>query len=188
MEKPNIVVDVDGVILDFNALFTDWWNKKYSEEHDYVLPKNPKTWDYDWTKDIKILKDTMTEFIDSDPIFGIIHEEFPLLLAELGKKYKINIVTAYHREDSRKKNLEIFDIKYDEIYFANNTNKVEIIKSLNPVMIFEDSPIHVNNLANENAEYDIYVPTMWNYTQSVLELPKVIPYHDIHDLSRKILV
>jgi len=188
MNKSNIIIDVDGVILDFNAGFTKWWNDKYSSTYNYVLPYNPNTWDYDWPHEISILKNTMKEYIDSDPIFNIIDEKIPILINELSKNYKIIIVTAYHRRESRIKNLELFCIKYDDIHFTQNTNKVEIIKSLNPVMILEDCPLHIKDLADENAEYDIYVPAMWNYTMEVHDMPKVILYFDLSDLGRKILV
>lgn len=184
MSKPIIVIDVDGVLLDFNKSFTVWWNNRYSKLYNFNMAYNPLVWNYGFNNET-ILKNHITEFINTDPFLDIIDNDFPKLINELSKTYEINIITAYHREESRKYNLEKYDIKYDKIYFATNSNKVDVIKSVNPSIIIEDCPLHVNKLINEN-KYKIYVPIFWNYTKEI-ENDKVCKYNSVLDLWNELI-
>lgn len=180
MNKPNIVIDVDGVIFNFGSPFSQWWNEKYSEKHMVTLDSNPDNWDFNFPH----IKKYIDEYINTCPSFPLLFESKPKFIEKLKDKYTIHIVTAYHQQENRIENLAKHDIKYDNIIFTDNDNKVKIIHEIKPEFILEDSPHHITNLSN--LDYKIYTPSMWNYSKHVHNLPGVTSYEDLEDLEKKL--
>ena len=171
--KRNIVIDVDGIILDFSKSFTRYHNSISST----VIAENPQSWNYDTDKKYKnTLHKHITNFINAGPTLELFDDHWPELTGKLQNKYNVNIVTAYRHQQSRIDNLRKYNIKYDNIHFTVNTNKVETICKLNPVYIFEDCPIHVQNLSKKLDDTIIYTPNHWNYVKNIPDAHNIVKY------------
>jgi len=179
MNLEMIVFDVDGVILDFNTKFVEYNNRLHPEK----LLVNPDDWNFGWKDNIEILKGRIINFIDTNPILPILDKYWSLFTKKYKDKYVISIVTAYPNKMNRIENLKIFDIKYDNIYFVSQNDKIKLIKQLNPVYVFEDCPEVIEEL---NIQPDtlkkIYAPKRWNYLRKFKNHDGIILYDKLIDV------
>jgi uncharacterized HAD superfamily protein len=172
-----IVIDVDGVLLNFNRGFTQYYNTKHNKD----LIENPDGWNWGIT-DPEQLTHLFTEikaFIDGSPHLDLIDHRWPQFIRDMRKRHSIIIVTAYHNHHNRRDNLSAHGIEFDEIYFSQNFDKVKMITVLNPDVVIEDCPQHLNALSDAlDPKVKIFVPSMWNYKREIREDAKRITYYD----------
>lgn len=179
--KPVIILDVDGVILDFAAGFRYWWNveKQYRKKYKHVVPPNPSDWHFDFKGDRQVIYLKIAQYINTKPMLSLFDMTIPQSLRELRKHFKIIIVTAYPHRESRIKNLALYGIRmahsnedggedgeYDELHCCYRECKVTKMTSFkNIAFIVEDCPDHVIKLVKQG--YTVYAPSHWNYLQEV---------------------
>lgn len=194
IESPlRIVVDVDGVILNFNRGFVDYYN---TIKGGIEIIENTESWDWGLIGPaLEDLRKHIKEYIDNGPHLEIIDGEWPELMQTIRKnKHYIIIVTAYHNHESRIKNLKHYGIEYDEIHFTDQCDKVEKVLSLKPHIVIEDCPRHVNALSahteQHNMSMKILVPSFWNYVKNWIDPDShnVSFYNDIQKLTRLIFI
>lgn len=184
MEKPIIVLDVDGVILDFIDKFADYHNNVSHVK----LSKNPQDWNFGVNKEYEPqLFKHMKKFIDDGQHLELFEHQWENITGRLMNEYDIRIVTAFHNHESRKENLKKYGIKYHQIHFTNNKEKAEVVAKLNPIAIFEDCPDHINKLSELLPNSIIFVPKYWNYTRHVKDRKNVIMYNDILEIEKDYL-
>lgn len=179
----NIVLDVDGVILDFSTNFINWFNDKFKKEiNDNKYPKlsfdpHKYNFDYDETYPADFF-DQIQEYVDMQPELPLIDKLFPLLTNLLHEKYNVHIISAYPHLDSRIANLNKFGIKYKTIT-CNIHDKLPLIKKLQPLFVIEDHPEMIKQLSSENIK--CYAPLL-NYTTNLSKLPHVQIYTNVSQL------
>jgi hypothetical protein len=163
--KPVIVIDIDGVILDFSKAFADWFNEKHPNyEIDGVrweCPANANDWqfnhpDNDW------ITEKINEFIFLGTLFPLIDRNIPHHLLNLQKNYFIHLVTNYPTKmaPTRVATLLKYGVPYDNITFTDE-HKGELVAKIDPVAVIEDSPKNIRSIVAEG--YHVYVPSYWNY-------------------------
>lgn len=162
-QKPTIIIDIDGVILNFSKSFSDWWNNCYSSS--YIISDNPHDWQFDHPDKNAIYRGIMI-FYKADLDYPLIESEIPEYIQKLQEKYHIHLVTAFPEKykESRIRNLSMYNIPYDEITFANG-HKIDLVKEINPIALIEDSPKNITSFVQNG--YQVYVPNFWNYTKSL---------------------
>jgi len=171
-----IVLDVDGVILDFNTKFVEYNNELYPEK----LSANPSNWNFEWSGNIKILKNRIKDFTNTNPMLPLLDDYWGLFTKKYKKEYHISIVTAYPNRMNRIENLNIFGIEYDDIYFVSQNEKVNLIKKLEPIYVFDDCPDVIESL-----NIQIYAPKKWNYLKKYSNNNNVILYDKLKDIYLK---
>lgn len=178
MEK--VVIDVDGVILNFSLKFCEYYN----ERNDNKILNNPDDWHYG-LQDKKKLGRRIGDFIKTNPILPLLDDNWTSFAENLCKKYDVNIVTAYSNKDNRLNNLKLHGIKYSNIHFTDNTDKIGIVKNLNPKYVFEDNPEHIENLCNVLPNSKIFVPSIWNYvnTYKFSNTSNIMFYQEVNEID-----
>jgi hypothetical protein len=177
----NIVLDIDGVILNFSLGFVNWYNKLYYPK----LDTNPNNYNFDYSKEThpNDFFDKIQEYIDSKPDLELLEPSIPLFVNELNQKFNVIIVSSYPHLESRILNLQKYNIKYSKIY-CGVENKIPIIKEINPVFIIEDCPKIIQELSE--LDYYCYVP-LWNYTKKFYNKKNITIYTNIDELRKIIL-
>lgn len=161
MKRKTLIVDIDGVILNFAGAFAQWWNK--NEYDTCSLPENPHDWQFDHPNS-ELIHQGIDDFVATDEYFPLMEPDLPQLFKKLHKKYRIHLMTSFsirHR-DFRIRNLKHHGIVYDEITFAN-VQKIELVRQIQPVALIEDKPKNIMDFVEHG--YPVYVPYYWNYCQ-----------------------
>lgn len=182
---PNIVFDIDGIILDFNKKFIEWFKDKTGEQ----LQHNPNHFYYevDYKGDKEFLTKCVFEFVEKEEkhLEPICEEilELPGKLRKLG--YKVYLITAYRNRECRIKNLKHYGVEYDEIIF--DRNKLPHVEKINPVFCVEDRLETIKEYSE--AGYKVLVPGSWNYVKPLIDdsNPNIIPYYSTKELEEIIL-
>jgi hypothetical protein len=176
----SIVLDVDGVILDFSTKFANHFNDTHDANFGIKLKPNPSAWNYELSgKECDYMVDHLYKFIDSSPTLNLLDNMWPEYISALSAKYAINIVTAYPNEASRIKNLELHKIKYSSLTCCKQEDKVAEIIKKNPQYVFEDCPAHIEKLSELLPNTKIFVPSLWNYTKGVDRRSNIILYDNL---------
>lgn len=179
-----IVIDVDGVLLNFNRGFIKFYNDRNEGEN---LVENPHGWNWEITETGKLnhLFKEIKAFIDTSPHLDIIDTRWPELIKKLREEHTIIIVTAYPNPENRIKTLSYYGIHYEMIYFPNHDEKSVQIMKLCPDMIIEDCPQHINKLAPVvDPHVKLMVPSCWNYKKEINQnLSNVFYYDDVEHLA-----
>jgi uncharacterized HAD superfamily protein len=193
MPKHNLVLDIDGVVVNFAKAFSEYYNKLYGAD---LIPENPHACDYGMhgQKYSDLLSDLhkfiMEDYDGHDYDYELLHSDFPSLIERLRERYQIHIVTSYPNSESRLRYFEKKNISYDTANFSTHDNKVEIVAGLSPRFIIEDNPGNILNMARRCPESTILYPTKWNFLQdmpqrlSELSLNNVFPYDTLDDLEK----
>lgn len=158
-----IVVDIDGVILNFTKPFSNWWNRNNYDARK--LPENPHDWQFDHP-DLKLVLKGIEEFAKTHEPYDLMEPKIPEYLTELKKKYIVHLVTAFpeRHKEFRIANLALHKIPYDKLTFADG-HKIDLIKEIHPVALVEDSPKNIMDFVEHG--YPVYVPHHWNYTKNL---------------------
>ena len=180
--RPVAVIDVDGVLLNFTKGFAKFWNKNYPMEH--ICPTNPSDWYFDYKGPREIINTMIRQYVNTYPMLELMETDVPNVLSKLSKRYHITIVTAYPHEESRKQNLALHNIPYDNLICVDANDKVKTILALDPEFVVEDCPEHVEKLSNwPTFDKHIFVPRRWNYTKKLLDLCGVVGYHTLKEIE-----
>merc|ERR1711991_772760 len=192
VKKPKLVLDVDGVILNFGKVFAPWWNEKYGHERG-IITENPKTWNFGWvnkadpTKTEEIINLSIKEYLMTGAMFPLMDEKVPNYINALRGDYQIHLVTSYPADFAflREENLSQFGIKYDSITFVDG-HKIDAIKKINPVGVIEDCPYHIR--AANDAGFRVFIPEYWNYTHAIAaeRRSKIHFYKNWEELVKKL--
>jgi hypothetical protein len=176
--------DVDGILLDFNGPFVEFWNyglvRNYWIGDEFV--KNSTTWSFGLNKDtdnMSQLHKAIKEFDKSNTLLPLINKDIPYILSKLREKYRIELVTSYPHINHRIKNLNYHKIPYDKLT-CNVINKLDYISNsenlgYNVVAIFEDAPHHIDNYLTKYP-FKIWAPQEFNYLKHYLTNDKVKLY------------
>ena len=182
MKKSNVIVDVDGIILDFLTPFIDYLNKihGYSLRIDDIKNYNIES----------IIEREKTDFYFNIYMHFLTHfypEKFEYIngaldfFNRLSTKFNLYLITALDpsKKEHRKNNLK--DLKYKELIFEKNKQKY--IKKLNPVYIFEDSPDLINSyIDNKYFKGDIFVPSYPYNRNNLKNYNNIIYYHTFEEV------
>ena len=144
--KQNISFDLDNVVFNFTPMyrraFTDCV-KLFSASTD---------WDYNkcFPKDVA---DRFTHLIKTDAIFGmkLLKNEIPSVLKELESKYHIYYITSQlvSNKNKRIEQLKRNGINNGELIITGYS-KIDVIKELNPIVHFDDSPVVIDECLDNN--------------------------------------
>lgn len=180
-----IVFDIDGVILNFAKAFATWWNETIAIDGEQKIPSNPHGWQFDHPNKDKILK-AINEFISLRINYKLMEPGIPDKLFKLQHKYKIILLTSFPEEEKefRLHNLSKHKIPYDQIIFATPKNKLDVIRTINPVAIVEDYPKNILEFASQG--YKVLVPGRWNYVKNIRESDKIKKYKNWDELMKLI--
>lgn len=164
MERPCIVVDVDGVILNFSRSFCTWFNKKF--EGKFCLVENPKTWSYDDRVPPEEMGKEIELFMSTNPFLPLMENEIPLVFDEILKTHDIHLVTACSAQwsESRMCNLTKHGVRFTSIQFTKD--KMEAIRLLKPVLVFEDKPSTIRDVVVKLG-ITVCFPFFWNYLDDI---------------------
>lgn len=177
MNKPTIVLDCDGVILNFSKSFADYHNNKSLIK----INENPHTWTFDINQDYeKILYESMSIFIEVGYELDLLDDDWISFSDYLYNKYIVIIVTAYENQESRINNLKKYNIRYHQIIFSKN--KIDIIRNIKPLFIFEDCPKNIIELLNIFPKTKIFVPKIWNYVK-MIDGENIIKYDILENIK-----
>lgn len=161
-----IILDVDGILVDFNRKFTEWSKANNIEG----IQQNAYTWDFGWQGTPQELLALIHKFIATNPQLDILDPEwlnFKHFIKNLEKLFDVHVnvyvVTSYSNEPHRIEMLKQMNIPYDGILFPSGKNKVGVMKSLNPTIIVEDCPEHIDNIHRQIPTAKVYAPNIWNY-------------------------
>lgn len=185
MEKKRlkVVCDCDMVLLNFSAGFVPWHNEKYS---DYQLVENPTEYSYGLPE--AILWDRINEFWKTDNISKLppcgddVIDQFKILNNE-HDVYIVSCVPTYLYK-ARLENLKDFEIEPHKLIL--DQNKIQYIKTMNPDICIEDSPINIKML--NDADLPVFYPSYWNYIKDDVRnhSTSVIGYNNWKELNSMI--
>lgn len=119
----------------------------------------------------------INDFINTDPILPLL-DDWKHFIDKIKFKYTICIITAYPNQLNRIHNLSLHNIDYHKIVFVKQNEKVDTIKELNPLYIFDDCPNIINKM-----NIKTFVPNRWNYVQHLKILPHVFLYNKLDDIE-----
>ena len=148
INKPIVMIDVDGVILDFSTAFADWFNETYPnyeiDGKKWICPANPHDWQFEHPDNEWITRKIM-KFLFLGTVFPLLNKNIPEQMMRLQEKYYIHLVTNYPAKMAAVRILTLnkYGIPYDNITFTDD-HKGEIVKRINPVMVIEDSPKNIH--------------------------------------------
>ena len=168
--KPTLVLDVDGVILNFCKAFAPWWNKNYMYERKHRCSDNPRAWNFDYVDkehNAKIIDSSIREFLMTGALCPLMEETIALSINRLREKYIIHLVTAFPKDFAflREENLKMFNIYYDHITYVDGS-KTDAICNINPIAVVEDSPQQIADISALG--YMVFVPAHWNYVHHLI--------------------
>lgn len=184
-----IVVDIDGVILDFNSAFARWMAIKFN---DNEVPANPTSYGdvpYEsYIGDRNLLVERLNIFTQCNEIqLNLICTKLPELFKDLRSRgHYIVVVTQCINLDVRRKTLIDLDIEYDEIRLCAEPAKLKLVKGLGAAAMIEDCPSTVRTLAH--AGIPVLCPALWNYTCGVIREPNVIGYYSTNQLRAHLIM
>lgn len=167
MKKPNLVVDVDGVILNFSRPFSKWYNNVHMQfqrhDDDGVFHENPHVWHFDARLKESDLHHAVDEFMKTNPVLPLLESNIPTVLDELSETYEVHILTAcpVKWSENRMRNLSHWGIKSDSIQFCESDRKHIYIDQLDPIAVIEDRPATLKVLFNKG--HNVIFPSFWNY-------------------------
>lgn len=174
MKKPNLVIDVDGVILNFSSPFSKWYNHEHMKfsayDQDKFFHENPRVWHFDPRLNEQDLYHAVDEFMKTNPTLPLLEPTIPSVLEELSKTHEIHIITAcpVKWSENRMKNLSHWGIKSDSIQFCESDRKHHFIDQLEPVAVIEDRPATLKVLIQKG--HNVIYPSFWNYLDNVNHL------------------
>jgi hypothetical protein len=181
-KKRCIVVDVDGVILNFSRPFSKWFNetRKLVGTNDAIV-ENPTFWGFSEKIDPTIMNAAVDEFMQTDPTLPLIEESVPMTLELLSKTYEIHLLTSCSEKwtDNRLRNLSHFKIKYDSIQFCASENKLKYAKLLNPICVIEDKPSTILSMCR--SDIHVIYPVFWNYCENLEQHLHDSAHDSVHD-------
>jgi len=183
--KENIVLDIDGTVLDFTKGFSKYYNEYPTKIYNKTIHENPHEWNFGLIgEESKEMLTIMTEYINSGPFLELLDNEWANLLNSIRDKYNIHVVTCYPNEKSRIENLLAHNISYDTIQFPSHDNKWNVIQKINPTFVIEDCPHHITRVLDVCTNATVLVPNRWNYVQHishdrVIKYDAVIHLYDI---------
>lgn len=171
--KPTLVLDVDGVILNFCKAFAPWWNKNYMYERQHRCSENPSTWNFGYvdkqnpSRSAEVIDLSIREFLMTGALFPLMEETVALTINRLREKYVIHLVTAFPENFAflREENLKMFNIHYDHITYVKE-HKAATIDKIHPIAVVEDSPTHIAAISAMG--YKVFVPAYWGYVHPLI--------------------
>jgi len=178
--------DVDGVLLDFNILFTRFWNNGLKENlwKGKPISDNPTTWSFGFhkdTDDMTELKRAMNIFHHTHNVLPLMHPDIVNVLTKLKSKYTIELVSSYPNEQKRLDDLLCHEIPYDKLTCKvdNKLNHIQNCERNGSVVvaIFEDGPHHLEKFLPHYAG-KIWAPNHWNYLNNFKQDPRIRFYND----------
>ncbi len=188
------ILDVDGVLLNYHKGFKEWCEKT----HNVKINANSTEYNFGMSKEnmpllIKLIKefnnlDTELELMDSR---WRMFNKYIIYLKDLYSDYefKVFIVTSFTNRTVRLNQLRRHNIYYDDIYFTDDAHKIDIIQSLNPTIVVEDCPKHLEELHHRNLKVKLFAPVVWRYLQKYNSTSSCVElYQDVEDLQQKILI
>ena len=187
--KKPVVIDIDGVILDFSLAFSTWFNKENPNYKlggkRWICPHNADDWQFNHP-DNEWITAKIIEFLHIGTVFPLIDRDIPEQLMRLQEKYYIHLVTNYPMKmaPTRIATLLKYSIPYDNITFTEEY-KGEIVARINPVAVIEDSPKNIRSIVAKG--YHVYVPSFWNYTTLVKDMEKIKYYTTFKDVVDELL-
>jgi len=183
MKKNNIIVDVDGIILDFLSPFINYLN----EYHDHNLTfEDIKNYNID-----SIIGKERNDFylnIYKDFLLNHYPEKFTYIPGALdffnvlSQRFNLYLITALDKskEEHRKNNLK--DLKYKKLIFEKDKQKY--VKKLKPVYIFEDCPDLIDSYVdNKHFKGNIFVPSYPYNRNKLKNYDKIIYYHTFEEVE-----
>lgn len=186
-----LVIDVDGVILQFAGTFADWSNSQDNKLPQ--LPPNLGKWGFGQSD--KVTADISKEigrFMALDNILPLMDKDIPELIKLLKETYEIWLVTALPEKykKTREKNLKHHGIEYDNILYVDGS-KLEIIEQIAPLAVIEDKPQTILDLAkSEKFTGPVLCPTYWNYIKNMQkdnpEIKRIKYYDNWKQLIKKL--
>lgn len=169
-----IFFDVDGIILNYNRAFADFWNQGLIDNKwpGNPIDANPTTWYFG----LDPAKDDMTHheiaiqlFHETHDHLDLVHENIAHNMKLLSQYYIIEIITAYPDHNRRVANLLHHNIPYThitcDIYDKLAHIKARELEGVHVVAIFEDGPHHLEKYLPEYGG-KIWAPRLWNYLDS----------------------
>lgn len=153
--------DIDGVLLDWNTAFADYWNAKHPEAS---IGNNPLNWGYNPEH-----RDMIYEFCGSSSVLPLLDPRIPEVMHQLHAKYRIEILTGGSSFEHRAANLQRYNIPFDQLTCEAH-NKIDRIH--NPVAIFEDCPRHLDFMIAAYPDR-VWAPQQWHYVRSYADRVKL---------------
>lgn len=174
--KSTIYFDIDGIILNFNLAFAQFWNEglKSRKWRGHELIENPSNWDLGIGLNSAEIDLAINEFYETHDPLPLIDPNIPTVINKLKLTYNIVFVSSYPNREKRIRDLAYHGIEYDELH-TNIHDKLSFYiknQNVNVVAIFEDGPHHIRSLLPFYANL-IWSPVYWNYLQ---------PYHKHHSI------
>lgn len=156
--------DIDGVLLDWNTAFADFWNAKHPEES---IGNNPLTWGGNPEH-----REAIYEFCATPIFLPLLDSKIPEIMHQLHRQYRIEILTGGSNYEHRTANLQRYNIPFDQLT-CDTHNKIDRI--VNPVAIFEDCPRHLD-LMSETYPDRVWAPYQWHYVRPYASHPGIKLY------------
>lgn len=174
--KSTIYFDIDGIILDFNLAFVQFWNEglKSAKWKGHELFENPTNWDLGTGLNPVEIDLAMNTFYETHDHLPLMDANIPTILNKLRLQYYIVFVSGYPNHEKRVRDLAYHKIEYDELHTNIHDKLSFYIKNQNVTVaaIFEDAPHHIRSLLSFYPNL-IWSPAQWNYLQ---------PYHNHHSI------
>jgi len=157
-----IACDVDGCILSFAKVFSEWWNTQYEPK----LSPMPLEWSWG-LQGIKkaLLYEEVPRFLNSDKAGRLPYafDDVVEYFNRISGKHEVVIVTAFpeHRKPAREENLK--ELNYSKLIMCPIEDKAKfIIEEIDPDIVIEDKPGTVECLVRH--AIPVCVPR-WGYTK-----------------------
>lgn len=158
----NIGIDIDGVLTDLERTTIDFGTKMCIEENWPITMDLSKYWEveaFGWTSEQadKFWNKYLVEYVTQSPARRFAKE----IISKLRKEgNKIYIITA--RDESgmppeyygkmqqlTREWLEKYEIEYDKLIFAKDSEKIEKCLENNVNIMIEDSPRNIRNISSK---------------------------------------
>jgi len=158
----NIGIDIDGVLTDLERTTIDFGTKMCIEENWPITMDLSKYWEveaFGWTSEQadKFWNKYLVEYVTQSPARRFAKE----IISKLRKEgNKIYIITA--RDESgmppeyygkmqqlTREWLERYEIEYDKLIFAKDSEKLEKCLENNVDIMIEDSPRNIRNISSK---------------------------------------
>lgn len=98
MIRPCILLDVDGVLLDFTTPFSKWFERYLAAQYGFSIDANPTLFCFDERLEKPKLSAMVHNFIATGPTLPMIDPSIPTVLARLRKRFAIHLITAWPHE------------------------------------------------------------------------------------------
>ena len=179
--KGTILLDIDGVLLDFYTPFLNWYNARHGTS--FVVQDLKK---YDIAAGLQIDPQTIVQFHEdpicaSLPLLDLNTVAFLRVIRSKGYRIVLNTDWPLCYVDKRVQNLADRHLIYDDIHYGKKTEVVQLYPDI--VLIVEDNPKWISLYLSKG--YALAVPQRFYLREeTIVQDRRILMYDSLFEIFR----